>query len=158
MKPRRARSGEKTYGQKYLGPSDDQTPGVGDLFSAFDNARLKGRAAPLPAQYAMIPTDQVLSLPHFGAEGCRVLQITPTDIVNGTVDRSGSSGLQSPSQHEPRYYRPREAGQRTKALRTQPLFAAAGSSLRSPHFTARLAVGIWKEQSTDEQNFRTSYS
>ncbi len=78
-------SGEKTYGQKYLGPSDDHTPGVGNLFSAFDNARLKGRAVPLPAQYAMIPSDQVLSLPHFNAEGCRVLQITPTDIVNGTL-------------------------------------------------------------------------
>ena len=77
--------GEKTYGQKYLGPSDDQTPGVGDLFSAFDNARLKGRAVPLPAQYAMIPLDQVLSLPHFNAEGCRALQITPTDMVNGTL-------------------------------------------------------------------------
>ena len=25
--------GEKRYGQKYLGPSDDKTPGVGDLFS-----------------------------------------------------------------------------------------------------------------------------
>ena len=77
--------GEATYGQKYLGPSDDQTPDVGDLFSAFDNARLKGRAAPLPANYAMIPTAQVLSLPHFNAEGCRVLQITPTDIVRGVL-------------------------------------------------------------------------
>jgi phospholipase C len=77
--------GEKTYGQKYLGPSDDKTPGVGDLFSAFDNARLKGREAPLPAQYAMIPTAQVLSLPHFNADGCRVLQITPTDVVNGRL-------------------------------------------------------------------------
>ena len=77
--------GEATYGQKYLGPSDDQTPDVGDLFSAFDNARLKGRAAPLPADYAMIPAFRALSLPHFNAEGCRVLQITPTDIVRGVL-------------------------------------------------------------------------
>ena len=77
--------GEKTYGQKYLGPSDGQTPGVGDLFSAFDNGRLKGRVAPLPAQYAMIPTAQVLSLPHFNAQGCQALQITPTDMVNGIL-------------------------------------------------------------------------
>ena len=77
--------GEKTYGQKYLGPSDDMTPGVGDLFSAFDNARLTGAAAPLPAQYAMIPAAQVVSLPHAGGQGCRALQITPTDVVNGVV-------------------------------------------------------------------------
>ncbi len=77
--------GEKTYGQKYLGPSDDQTPGVGDLFSAFDNGRLKDKAEPLPAQYAMIPTAQVTSLPHFGAQGCSALHITPTDIVGGVL-------------------------------------------------------------------------
>jgi phospholipase C len=77
--------GAKNYGQNYLGPSDDQTPGVGDLFSAFDNARLKGKAAPLPAQYAMIPAGQITSLPHFGGQGCRALQITPTDIVDGVL-------------------------------------------------------------------------
>jgi phospholipase C len=77
--------GEKTYGQKYLGPADDKTPGVGDLFSAFDNGRLKGTVPPLPAQYAMIPTAQVRALPHFGTQGCRILQISPTDIVNGVL-------------------------------------------------------------------------
>jgi phospholipase C len=77
--------GEKTYGQKHLGPSDDKTPGVGDLFSAFDNARLTGQEELLPAEYAMIPAVQVLSLPHAGGQGCRVLQITPTDIVNGVL-------------------------------------------------------------------------
>ena len=41
--------GLKTYGQKYLGPSDANTPGVGDLFSAFDNGRLTGQTPPLPA-------------------------------------------------------------------------------------------------------------
>jgi phospholipase C len=77
--------GEKTYGQKYLGPSDGQTPGVGNLFSAFDNARLLGIAPVLPAQYATIPAVQITSLPHFGAQGCRALQITPTDLVKGVV-------------------------------------------------------------------------
>jgi len=77
--------GEKTYGQKYLGPSDGATPGVGDLFTAFDNARLTGAAPPLPAQYAVIPPAQVLSLPHFNGQGCRVLQINPTDIVDGVL-------------------------------------------------------------------------
>jgi phospholipase C len=77
--------GEKKYGQKYLGPSDDQTPGVGDLFSAFDNARLTGKAKPLPAEYALIPAKQITSLPHMDAQGCRVLHITPTDTVDGKV-------------------------------------------------------------------------
>lgn len=76
--------GEKTYGQKYLGPSDAGTPGVGDLFTAFDNGRLKGQTPPLPASYAMIPQSE-FSLPHFGGQGCRVLQIVPTDVIKGGV-------------------------------------------------------------------------
>jgi phospholipase C len=85
--------GKKTYStpdgtpQKFLGPSDDKTPGVGDLFSAFDNARLTGKASKLEASYALIPAAQVTSLPHFGANGCRVLGIVPTDTtVNGLLD------------------------------------------------------------------------
>jgi len=77
--------GLKKYGQQYLGPSDDGTPGVGDLFTAFDNDRLTGAAAPLPAEYATIPANLVTSLPHMSGEGCRVLQITPTDRVNGML-------------------------------------------------------------------------
>jgi phospholipase C len=77
--------GEMTYGQKYLGPADAQTPGVGNLFSAFDNARLRGFVPPLPADYAKIPRSEVVTLPHDGAEGCRVLHITPTDMVHGKL-------------------------------------------------------------------------
>jgi phospholipase C len=77
--------GETSYGQKYLGPSDANTPGVGDLFTAFDNARLLELAPPVPASFAMIPRAEVTHLPHFGGQGCRVLGITPTDIVNGVV-------------------------------------------------------------------------
>jgi phospholipase C len=76
--------GKKTYGQKYLGPSDAGTPGVGDLFTAFDNGRLTGQAPPLPAQYATIPQSE-FSLPHFGGQGCRVLGIVPTDVIKGGV-------------------------------------------------------------------------
>ncbi len=83
--------GEKTYltpqgtPQKYLGPSDGDTPGVGNLFSAFDNARLLGKEPPLEASYAQIPASLVTSLPHFGANGCRVLGIVPTDVTAGGV-------------------------------------------------------------------------
>ena len=73
------------FNQKYLGPADARTPGVGNLFSAFDNSRLLGFLPPLPADYAMIPRTDVVTLPHYGAEGCRVLQITPTDIAHGKV-------------------------------------------------------------------------
>ena len=76
--------GEAKYGQKYLGPSDAHTPGVGDLFSAFDNGRLTGQTALLPASYAVIPPSE-FNLPHYGGQGCRVLQITPTDVINGGV-------------------------------------------------------------------------
>ena len=77
--------GATMYGQTQLGPSDDFVYGVGNLFSAFENARLTGQVAPLPAEYAMIPQAQLNTLPHFGAQGCRVLQMTPTDLVNGVV-------------------------------------------------------------------------
>jgi phospholipase C len=76
--------GLKTYGQKYLGPTDANTPGVGDLLSAFDNGRLSGVTPPLAASYATIPQSE-FSLPHFGGQGCRVLQITPTDVIKGGV-------------------------------------------------------------------------
>ncbi len=83
---RKARElGEKNYGQKNLGPSDGYTEGVGRLLSGFDNQRLLGSAPPLPASYAMIPEAAVTTLPHVGAQGCRALQITPTDMVDGKV-------------------------------------------------------------------------
>ena len=71
--------GQKLFGQKDLGPGDAKVPGVGDLFTAFDNARLTGKENPLPAEYAMIPQALVTSLPHFGGNGCRILQIQPDD-------------------------------------------------------------------------------
>ena len=76
--------GEKEFGQKELGPADALTS-MGDLFSAFDNDRLNGRVPTLPAEYAMIPSKTVLSLPHFGGEGCYALNIVPTDYVNGKL-------------------------------------------------------------------------
>ncbi len=76
--------GLKTYGQKYLGPTDGATPGVGDLFTAFDNGRLTGQTPPLAASYAIIPQSE-FALPHFGGQGCRVLGIVPTDVKAGGV-------------------------------------------------------------------------
>jgi phospholipase C len=83
--------GAKTYTtpqgkpQEYLGPSDAYTPYVGNLFSAFDNARLSGTAPALPASYAEIPAPLVTALPHFSGQGCRILGIVPTDVTTGGV-------------------------------------------------------------------------
>ena len=56
--------------QNYLGPADDGVPGVGDLFSAFDDFKLIGLFPPLPGWFATIP-QSALALPHFGGQGCR---------------------------------------------------------------------------------------
>ena len=67
-------------GQPYLSPSDDNVPGVGDLFPAFDNERLLGVAKPIPADYAEINPFIVHALPHYAPiGGCKALEITPTD-------------------------------------------------------------------------------
>lgn len=79
------KQGYKTYGQKFLGPSDNPEVPIGSLLSAFDNRRLLGVSQPLPADYASIPQSEVLSLPHFAGKGCSTLQITPTDVVSGKV-------------------------------------------------------------------------
>jgi len=77
--------GQTLFNQPYLGPADDQVPGMGDLFSAFDNNRLLGFEPPLPPEFAVIPKSMVLSLPHYGGNGCRALFITPTDYVDGKL-------------------------------------------------------------------------
>jgi phospholipase C len=76
--------GEAEFNQPNYTPYDNDSV-VDDLTDAFDNARLSGTAAPIPASYAMIPTSIAHSLPHYGGEGCAALQISPTDYVNGKV-------------------------------------------------------------------------
>ena len=77
--------GQTRFGQNDLGPGDDQVREIGDLFSAFDNGRLLGRDPPLPPEYAEIPREAVLSLPHYGRNGCARLHIIPTDYVDGKL-------------------------------------------------------------------------
>lgn len=61
--------GKQEFGQSEWGPNDAVTPGVSDLVSAFDPARLNGSAAPLPASYATIPDDIVSALPQASGYG-----------------------------------------------------------------------------------------
>ncbi len=70
--------------QPNMGPIDAD-PSISDLTEVFDNARLSGTAAPLPPAFAEIPRNAVLSLPHYGGQGCEFLQIVPTDYVNGGI-------------------------------------------------------------------------
>jgi phospholipase C len=77
-------AGEKMFQQAYLGPADDHTPGVGDLLSAFDPARLEGRAKPLPASYAV--TQNIAAIPPDGNQGCKVDGIVPTDDAQGIAN------------------------------------------------------------------------
>lgn len=71
--------GLKQFGQAHLGPADAGVSGVSDLFSAFDNNRLTGRKAPLPASYAILPDSVFMHFPQYGNHGCQILNITPTD-------------------------------------------------------------------------------
>ncbi|HYZ21848.1 MAG TPA: alkaline phosphatase family protein, partial [Rhodopila sp.] len=78
--------------QKELGPADALRD-MGDLLEAFDNDRLTGTAAPLPASYAMIDSAKIKALPHYAGTdadgkptyGCQYLGITPTDYPHGYV-------------------------------------------------------------------------
>lgn len=71
--------GHDKYHQDYLGPADDKVPGVGDLFSGFDDLRLTGKRKLLPAGYAIIPDSAIDKFPHYGGKGCKALKITPSD-------------------------------------------------------------------------------
>ena len=77
--------GEREFGQDMLEPDDGADSFAGDLFSAFDNARLTGKRTILPAAYAEIPSAIVHTLSHYGGHGCAVLHITPTDYANGKL-------------------------------------------------------------------------
>ena len=76
-------AGEQMFKQAYLGPADDHTPGVGDLLSGFDPARLAGKAQPLPGSYAEIQDAAVTAIPPYGNAGCKAVGMTPTDIAQG---------------------------------------------------------------------------
>ena len=73
--------GKKKYGQDNLGPADDRVAGVGSLLSAFDPARLSGKAPPLPASYAAIDDAAVNAIPPYANKGCQAIGVVPVDIA-----------------------------------------------------------------------------
>jgi phospholipase C len=80
-------TGKTLFGQPYLGPADDGVPNVGDLVEAFDDARLTGSLPPIPSNYALVSNADALTLPQFGGQGCRALNLVPTDYTaSGLID------------------------------------------------------------------------
>ncbi|CCW35396.1 phospholipase C [Chthonomonas calidirosea] len=70
-------------GLQNMGPFDDITPDITDLLSAFDPARLAGKAAALPPSYVEIPENVVRILPQLSGYGLRQIGIVPTDYRLG---------------------------------------------------------------------------
>ncbi len=77
--------GKSQLGQNYVGPADAGVPNISDMLAAFDNLRLLGYSAPLPAEYAEIEPGVKPTLPHYPAGGCYTLNIVPTDYQNGKL-------------------------------------------------------------------------
>ncbi len=75
--------GRLRFHQAGLGPEDALTPDVTNLLSAFDAARLDGRAAPLPPSYAEVPATLVDRLPQQTGYGCKAVGIVPVDVQRG---------------------------------------------------------------------------
>ncbi len=71
--------GELRFHLRDLGPEDALTPDVTDLLGAFDDARLAGKAAPLPASYAEVPRAWTEQLPGALGLDCKAIGITPVD-------------------------------------------------------------------------------
>ncbi|MBR0551670.1 phospholipase C [Stakelama marina] len=85
--PRFNKFGPPGFHQRHLGPRDINSPVTDSLLSAFDPKRLAGTAPILPGSYAMIPTDVVASLPHYGGQGCQRIGMTPEDVRQGINTR-----------------------------------------------------------------------
>lgn len=77
--------GEK-QGLQNEGPFDDKVSGITDLVSAFDPARLSGKAAPLPASYAVIPDELIGDIAKQSQLGLSWAGVEPTDYAQGIVN------------------------------------------------------------------------
>ena len=78
--------GPPGFKQMYLGPHDINSPISDSLLSGFDPKRLLGMTPPLPASFAEIPNSVVNTLPHYGGQGCKAVNIMPEDQRQGIVN------------------------------------------------------------------------
>jgi phospholipase C len=72
-------NGPDGFVQHNLGPRDINSPQTDDLLSAFEPGRLAGKLPILPGSYAMIPSQVVNTLPHYGGRGCAAIGMVPED-------------------------------------------------------------------------------
>ena len=79
--------GETEFRQTYMGPFDADTPDTASLFSAFDPARLEGKAAPLPAAYAEVPARWTDEMPATLGLSCKTTGVVPTNVQLGIHNR-----------------------------------------------------------------------
>jgi phospholipase C len=87
--------GPANFQQTHLGPRDTNTAITDSLLSGFSPRRLRGGIPPLPASYATIPNRFLLSLPHYGGNGCSTIGVTPTDASAPTAPPAGFNTLPS---------------------------------------------------------------
>ena len=92
--------GQTTLGQANLGPSDDPYNDVGDLTEAFDLEILRGNKRPVSGMQAYIPSQYVMSLPHYASSqqysangytngACQKIGILPTDFKSWADYKAG---------------------------------------------------------------------
>jgi phospholipase C len=90
--------GKTEFGQDNLGPEDAISSGITDLVDAFSPARLMGRKAPLPPDYAKVSDALINTLPEaWGFSGCQYLGITTTDRQQGVTNTVPSDFNPRPS-------------------------------------------------------------
>jgi len=87
--------GPPGFEQKYLGPRDANSPITDSLLSGFSPLRLSGQAEPLPASYALIPSQTVESLPHYGGNACQAIGVTPVTPTISDAPPAGFNPLPS---------------------------------------------------------------
>lgn len=70
-------------GKLNYGPDDAEVSGVTGLLDAFDQQRLTGRAAPLPASYVYVNPYFIRHLPQQTGLGCGSIGVIPVDYLRG---------------------------------------------------------------------------
>jgi phospholipase C len=104
--------GQQKLGQNQMGPSDDPDNELGDLTEAFDYARLRGDAEPIPPHRAIFTQAQRRTLPHLATPNyskngytngaCAAIGILPTDYATFADYQAGNPIDPYPADVNPR--------------------------------------------------------
>jgi len=104
--------GKQKLGQDQMGPSDDPDNELGDLTEAFDYARLRGDAEPIPRRRAIFTQEERRTLPHLATPNyskngytngaCAAIGILPTDYASFADYQAGNPIDPYPADVNPR--------------------------------------------------------